>query len=139
MRRHVRAAQALVADLAQRDPGGDALAHARAVLKFYLVAAQRADYLTGPSGELTPPPQPRQPRGPFRWKKDTARDFILRALSEGREMGAPELGRFLEKAGESRSRQAVSFVLLQLEREGRVERVPGGRVTRWQAVQLLIR
>lgn len=136
MRRHVRAARSLVADLEQRDPGGEALAHARAVLKFYLRAAQQADYLIGPSGELTPPPKPRQPRGPFRWKKDTARDLILRALSDGREMTAPELRRYLEREGESRSRQGMSFVLLQLEREGKVERVGGGRLDRWRAVQL---
>lgn len=136
MRRHVRAARTLVADLELRDPGGKGLAAARAVLAFYLEAARRADYLTGPSGELTPPPTPRQPRGPFRWRKATARDFVLGYLSEGQPMTCAELTRQLEKDGEARTKQGVYHVLVQLERDGKIERLTGSGPARWRALQL---
>lgn len=111
-------------------------AHARAVLRFYLDAAERADYLIGPSGELTPPPKPREPRRSFHWKRDTARDFVLRMLGEEGELTAGAIRHRLERMGEARSRQGVNFVLLQLEREGKVERVARSYPTRWRLIQL---
>ena len=139
-RQRLRVARALLDDIERRRGGEDALRAADRLVRFYARAHERSDALVTVPRAQPPRQEPavRKPARPKRRYKPVTADFVLAILQEsGRPLSAREIGEQLAIRGrEPLTRQAMSYVLLGLVREGKVERIETGsspvRVL-WQA------
>jgi hypothetical protein len=124
LRTHLRALAAIQADLDRRARVEGLARAARQLFAFYDRENQLADVLTGSAAP--PPTRPARRRRPKREKlqKPTSADFSLAILRKSSEpLSAREIGEHLAVEHRQVGRQAMSYTLIRLEREGKVERV----------------
>ena len=138
LRTHLRALAAIQADLDRR-AGVKGLARAsRKLFAFYDREQRLADVLVGCAPP--PPTRPARRRWPKREKpqKPMSADFSLAILRESPEpLSAREIGERLAVEHRAVGRQAMSYTLIRLEWEGKVERVKAtaGRARQlWRAL-----
>lgn len=131
-RDRLRALRAIRQDLAGRAGGEELLREADRLVHFYARAVERGDVLVTEPRAYPPGSSsagPKTPRRKHRHKPVTE-DFVLAILREAdRPLTVREIGERLQAQGrEALSRQGMSYVLLELVRQGKAERqeVTGG-------------